>query len=171
MNDNGGAIAVDSQDNVYVGGAWNGVGYMTPYYEAFLRKYDSAWNVEYTDIFGAANANVKITVMCVDAEDSVIVGGTTLGSLFAQYNGSSNQLSGTTDIFVRKYFSNGTVHWSSQFGAAEGDEVFAIAPDASGNVYVGGRTLGNVASVVHGYCDALLCIFSWKYKLAIQRIR
>ena len=52
--------------------------------------------------------------------------------------------SGTDDIFVAKYNSNGTLAWVRGVGSTASDKGSAISVDGSGNAYVTGRFTGTV---------------------------
>ncbi|MGI6416679.1 MAG: SBBP repeat-containing protein [Thermoguttaceae bacterium] len=79
----------------------------------------------------------------VAANGNVYVTGSTLGSL----DGTN---AGATDVFVRKYDSNGVVLWTRQFGTAKDDGATGIAVDLSENIYVVGSTRGNFPGFPNG---------------------
>ena len=51
---------------------------------------------------------------------------------------------GSDDIFVVKYYDNGTKQWTKQLGAGERTQANGVATDSSGNVYVTGYTSGGL---------------------------
>ena len=51
---------------------------------------------------------------------------------------------GSTDIFLVKYDSSGTKKWTKQFGTSSSDEGTGVTTDSSGNIYVTGKTSGNL---------------------------
>ena len=67
---------------------------------------------------------------CVDSEGNVLVSGYTNGHL----NGNNNQ--GSSDGFVSKYNSSGTLLWTRTQGGAGYDASAAVGVDAEDNVYV-----------------------------------
>lgn len=75
------------------------------------------------------------------ANDVAVVGpnlyvmGSTTGSL------DGNNV-GATDIFVRRYATNGTLVWGRQFGTASYDYASYLATSGSGDVYVVGSAAG-----------------------------
>ena len=75
--------------------------------------------------------------VAVDASGSIYVAGTTEGTLPGQ-----NNAPGAGDAFLRKYDANGTELWTRQFGTPKFDDALAVAVDASGSIYVAGRTFG-----------------------------
>lgn len=68
----------------------------------------------------------------------VYVVGQTDGNLYGTNKGSS-------DVFISKYRSNGTVLWGRQFGTPKVDYPNAVAGDGSNNAYVAGSTSGTLA--------------------------
>ena len=51
---------------------------------------------------------------------------------------------GAGDIFLVKYDSSGTKHWTKQLGTSKKDHGKALTTDSSGNIYVTGKTSGNL---------------------------
>jgi hypothetical protein len=68
---------------------------------------------------------------------AVYVAGDTSGTVGAASAGSS-------DGFVARYGSSGTLHWLTQFGSADSETVNAIATDADHFVYAAGWTTGTL---------------------------
>ncbi len=59
-----------------------------------------------------------------------------------------------------RYDSAGTLVWQRQFGSTTTDNGEAVTTDALGNVYVSGRTFGNLAGSNAGSSDAFLTKFN-----------
>ena len=57
----------------------------------------------------------------------------------------NNTSQGGTDVFLAKYDSDGNQQWIKQFGTSTYDEAFSVSTDTSGNIYVGGHTVGGLA--------------------------
>lgn len=66
---------------------------------------------------------------------------------------------GANDAFVAKFHSGGGRAWLTQFGSTADDYARAVAVDGSGNSYVTGYTLGDIAGPVGGLTDAFLVKF------------
>jgi hypothetical protein len=133
-------VSVDDDGNVYVTGDTDdtlpgetGAGGS----DVFLRKYDSAGNVQWTRQFGTSSQDLGNSVS-VDGSGNVYIAGQTFGTLPEQTN------AGFTDAFVRKYDSAGTELWTRQFGTNDRDNGDSLSVDGSGNVYVSGRTQGSM---------------------------
>ena len=70
---------------------------------------------------------------------------------------SGQASAGDKDAFVRKYDASGVELWTKQFGSPESDRALGVAVDATGNVYVAGKTWGALPGQVDaGPADAFL---------------
>ncbi len=121
------AVAADDSGNVYVTG-WS----MGTSYDYLTIKYgpngDELWVQRYN---GSANSADWAYAMALDGSCNIYVTGWSIGTYldFAtiKYDSSGNEL------WVRRYNGPGN----------ERDQVYAIAVDAPGNVYVTGRSYGS----------------------------
>ena len=149
-NDMGVAVAVDASGNVYVagytdgslGGASEGGG------DGYVRKVDSTGTHQWSEQLGTSAADYTFAA-AVDASESVYVAGHTAGAL----DGTN---AGNHDGYVRKYDSGGAHQWTAQFGTSDIDQAYAIAVDASANVYVAGHTSGALDGTNAGGYDGYL---------------
>jgi hypothetical protein len=71
-----------------------------------------------------------------DSSGNVYIAGYTSGAL----DGNSN--SGSSDLFITKYSSDGTKLWTKQWGTSSSDYGRGITNDSSGNLYITGYTSG-----------------------------
>ncbi|TXC66631.1 hypothetical protein FSC37_14810 [Piscinibacter aquaticus] len=134
------AIAVDSTGHPYVvgrtvgalGGAPNAGGL-----DAFVVKFDATGTPVWTRQFGSAADDYAYGV-ALDAEDDVVVIGSTLGAL-AQTTGL-----GGTDAFTVKLDGAGAFLWLRQSGTAGDDHAYGVGIDALGNVFTAGHTAGSL---------------------------
>ncbi len=154
----GSDIAVDASGTIYFTGTTQGVidgniGAATSTGNAtFIAKYDSSGNKVWTQQIGVVGADTRGTSIGVHSPDSVYVAGYTWGAL------DGNTQMGSVDAFLIKYDSSGTKQWSRQFGGGGGDtEVFRIASDPSGYIYLTGYTnTGLDGNVQSGNYDAFV---------------
>ena len=141
-------VAVDSVGNLYVSGQTTGVlpgqtaslpkstGFSTDN-DAYVRKYDPNGNELWTRQFGTPSLDFSSDV-AVDGAGNLFVAGGTEGSL------PGNNSLGDFDAYVRKYDSKGNELWTRQFGSQRADFTEAVGADGTGNLYVVGRTEGDL---------------------------
>ena len=146
-NDTGKAIATDSAGNVYVVGSYYDsvtIGSITltgSYDDAFVAKYDTSGTVQWARSIGGTSYDYGYGI-ATDSAGNVYVVGSYYGSVtigLTTLNGT-----GSSDVFVAKYDTSGTVQWARSIGGTSADFGQAIATDSSGNVYVIGRYVGSV---------------------------
>jgi uncharacterized delta-60 repeat protein len=128
------AITSDLAGNIYVTGYSTGSGTGKDYRTI---KYDIQGNVLWTQSFnGPANGGDYSNALFVDGAGNVYV------------TGRVDYGTPLSDIVTIKYNTNGVQQWMARYsGAANGvDEGKSIYVDASGNVYVGGKTFGTASS-------------------------
>jgi hypothetical protein len=138
----GASVATDASGDVYVTGSTQGGldgNILTGTEDFFLIKYDATGTKLYTKQLGEVGADTSGESVATDANGNVYVTGTTQGNL------DGNTLTGTTDFFLTKYDPTGTKLYTRQLGVAGVDTIgSSVATDVSGNVYVTGKTQGNL---------------------------
>jgi hypothetical protein len=141
--------AADGVGNVYVSGSTYGDlgGPFAGDGDAFLAKYDTAGNLQWTRQLGAAGLEVNYGV-AMDPLDNAYVAGWVQGM----------QTSGGTgnDGYVGKYDSTGNLVWLRQLGTPVSDFAFDISVNNQGHVFVVGDTDGNFGEVNAGMSDAFV---------------
>jgi hypothetical protein len=166
--DAGYAITSDVNGNVYVTGE-GGTGSVVTAYNAngsafgttlanaggtdvFIAKYTSDGVVQWVARVASTGADIGYAVN-TDSSGNLYVGGQA-GAAMTAYNSDGSTFSpaitnaGNTDAFVAKYNSSGVVQWVARVASTGADRVFAIATDASGNVYVTGQGGSNAVVTV-----------------------
>ena len=138
-------LDLDSEDNIYTTG-WtrgdlggpnnlNENGEVT--YDIWLAKYDPNGNQQWVEQIGTNDFDWSWDV-AVDADDNIYTTGWTLGDL-----GGSN--SGSYDVWVAKYDSDGNQQQLMQFGTSGDDAALGIDVDDSDNYYLTGYTDGDIS--------------------------
>jgi uncharacterized delta-60 repeat protein len=126
-------IAVDASGNVYVTGYSVGSG--TGLYDYATIKYDASGNQLWVARYnGPGNGTDNANAIAVDASGNVYVTGFSDGGLGTGF-----------DYATVKYDSSGQEQWPARYNgpANDDDEAYAVAVDASGNVYVAGYSVGS----------------------------
>lgn len=108
--------------------------------DAVLLKYDSAGKLLYTQTLGAG-MSASGASLAVSADGKVAIAGSITGELDRGDAGADPQ---TSDSFVTVFDSKGQELWSDRQGATGADQAQAVAFDATGNVYVAGKTQGSI---------------------------
>lgn len=105
-------------------------------YDAFLAKLDGGGNPVWVRQFGTAGFDMAGGGGVAADDSGVYVTGSVEFSLPGQTT------AGQADGFLRKYYRDGNVIWTRQFGTACGDYSYAVSVHSSG-VYVTGDTGGD----------------------------
>jgi hypothetical protein len=132
MVDGGTAVAVDALENVYVTGRR---GDTPASFECTTIKYDPAGNERWVRAYRASDTTHYDTGWCVACDG--------FGSVYVAA-ASTDSFTGD-DIAVIKYDTLGNFQWVSRYNGPGNsyDWPFDIAVDASGSVYVTGRSVGD----------------------------
>jgi hypothetical protein len=151
------AMTEDSEGNIYIAG--NTTGNLDPdtdnmYVDMFLSKFTSDGVHEWTKQ-STANEDWKCAYSVdTDHNGNVIVA----GGVWGAFDGTTHV--GKSDVFIRKYRSDGTKLWTVQYGTGEDDEAHSVAVDSSGDIYVSGFTGSALDGNVHeGGRDVFLSKF------------
>ena len=156
-NDSGAAVATDTSGNVFVAGTYTAV---VSFYNAggafanvltyagtvnniFIAKYTTDGIVSWVaQLTGSGSFNQGYGI-ATDPFGNVFVGGSFNSSPLTIYNSSGVSNSSLTPVggidgFIVKYTPSGGVAWTARIGSTGTDQVFSIATDAAGNVYLSG---------------------------------
>jgi hypothetical protein len=127
-------VTVDNVGNSYVVGFINISSENT---NAFVAKYDAAGNKVWEQQ-GVGDARDIANGVVIDDNGNVFVTGRFQHNTdFATLN-VTNSNSGTSDVFVAKYDTDGNIIWVQQAGGSGADIGGAIGVDENGNCYVNG---------------------------------
>jgi outer membrane lipopolysaccharide assembly protein LptE/RlpB len=137
------ATAVDSSGNIYViGNATGDFGSQINQgsQDTYLTKYDSAGNVQWTQLLGSAGSASGYSLTLDSSGNPIVVGSTT--SDLTQ----TAIANGNNDSFVSKYDSSGDQLWTQQLQTLNANQANTVTTDASGNIYIGGQVTGVIAA-------------------------
>ncbi|MGZ5987441.1 MAG: beta strand repeat-containing protein [Rhizomicrobium sp.] len=130
------ATQVDASGNVYViGSATGSFGNQLNQgtQDAYLTKYDSAGNVQWTKLLGSTGTASGFS-LALNPAGGVVVTGSTTSDLV-----QGAVADGNNDSFVAKYDANGNQTWVKQLQTLSNNQANAVSVDSSGNVYIGGQ--------------------------------
>jgi len=157
-NEGGRSIAIDSADNIYITGETYGLfggNTRSGGYDIFLIKLSSEGTELWTSQWGSATHDRGHSV-AVDSSDNIYV----TGYASSAFEGTIN--SGSYDIFLTKFASDGIKFWTKQWGTSVEDIGNSVSFDSLGNIYVTGyiEDSGFNSSKIEG--DVFLTKFSEK---------
>ena len=149
-NDINSTVAVDALGNVYFSGSTYGslAGPNHGSYDVFVKKYDPSGVELWSRQTGSLGSDA-VTSMAVDGLGKAYISGYTPASY-------SGPLAIGLDAFLTKFDPSGVELWSKKIGTTEIDESLSVAVDGVGNVYISGRTEGNLEGLNAGSYDAFL---------------
>ena len=138
----GKGITIDSNGNIYIAGHTNGSldgNTVTGSVDLFVTKYNSSGTSQWTKLLGVTSKSTLATGIATDSNGNLYIVGYTNGGL------DGNTVSGTYDVFVVKYDSNGSKQWTRQMGVTSKEtQGKGIAIDSNGNLYIVGYTNGGL---------------------------
>jgi hypothetical protein len=137
-------LAVDSLGNVIATGTFTGdVSFGGPTLsnpggaDIFLVKTSSAGAHVWSKGYGTSSAvSETANAVAVDVSDNVLLTGAIVGGV--DFGGGPLNGTGSYDVFVAKFRSDSSHVWSKRAGASYDDHGWAIAADATGNVFATG---------------------------------
>jgi enterochelin esterase-like enzyme len=146
-----GGVATDAAGNVYealaAGGSVDGQPYDADK-DLVLVKRTASGDTVWTRELGTAGLERAYGV-AVDPQGHVVVTGYTKGDFDGAHAGNTSD-----DVFVVKFDPDGNREWLRQLGLSTvADRGYAIATDATGNVYVTGYTRGDLGAPNQGDKD------------------
>ena len=162
-NDQGQAISVDGSGNLYVTGSYtsnpltlynsDGSAFATTlpntfFYDVFIAKYNTSGTVQWGARI-AGTVNDLGYGISVDGSGNLYVTGSYSSDPLTLYNSDGSAFattlpsSGSSDCFIVKYNTSGTVQWGARIAGGGTDQGWGISVDGSGNLYVTGYYASN----------------------------
>lgn len=148
-----GEVVVDANDNIYITTSTQSSDYPlinTTVSSSFggcdagITKLNSnASNFVWSTLYGGANDDQGYGIKVAQNGDVFVTGGTTSSNLIGTTNGVSPSYRGSTDGYICRLSSSGSVLGATYLGTASYDQSFLIDIDKNNAVYVFGQTLGN----------------------------
>jgi hypothetical protein len=142
------AVGSDAADNVYIAGMTTGNlpdNTANGEYDLFLAKYSALGDRQWVRQYGSTAADA-MRAMSVTGAGTVYLTGHTRGTL-------ADQTAGLADVFLSTFDAGGVQRWTRQIGTTANDYGTAVAVDSSGDIHLGGYTLGALAGDQVGDSD------------------
>jgi hypothetical protein len=154
--DNSTGIAIDKNGNVYLTGYTDGnlEGQNAVGADAWVAKYDTTGKQQWIDQFGTSGVDFSYGI-ATDSNGNIYLTGATDGNLEGQ-----NAVG--ADAWVAKFDTTGKQQWIDQFGTFSSEYSNGIATDSNGNIYITGRTGGNLEGQQAGNNDVWVAKYSQK---------
>jgi hypothetical protein len=151
------ALAVDSNDRIYVGGYFSGtatfratspsvVGTSAGMSDGFVARLSAAGDLQWATTFGGTGED-RLNDLAVAPDGSIVVGGSVTGSVGVGTLASTSTWGDTTepDGLVTSFSPTGTAMWSVRVGGSGKDHVYRVAVGAQGSVLVAGTVSGSAS--------------------------
>ncbi|MBU1348751.1 hypothetical protein KJ781_01630 [Patescibacteria group bacterium] len=134
------AAATDGSGGVYVFGDTQGTlgGSTAGNYDTWLARYDDAGNRLWIHQLGSSDEDHG-KAAASDGSGGVFIGGKTPGGL-----AGTNPTSPKSEAWLARYDGAGNQLWIHQFGTDLDDEVWGLAPDGQGGVFLSGSSQGDL---------------------------
>lgn len=118
--------------------------------DAFLTKFDKEGSLTWSTYLGGTLEESGDGVT-VDGSGNVYLCGQTMSDDFPALHGGDTTLNGTSDAFVAKFASTGSLSWATYLGGRNGETCQGIVVDASGIYVAGGATSDNFPATSSAY--------------------
>jgi hypothetical protein len=143
------SAATDPSGNVYLGGWFAGTVNFggtaltaSGGYDVCLAKFNAAGAHQWSKRWGSPDSQY-LQCVTTDASSNVYLTGHYFGGI--NFGLGPNPSAGGDDIYLAKLDAAGTPQWARRFGDASSEQYgYALATDASGDVYLAGHTAGTV---------------------------
>jgi hypothetical protein len=161
------AMAIDSNDNIYMAGnTWGGIDgqtYQSPGLgpDVFVAKYGSDGTKDWVKMFGTTSSETADGVMVGSDGKIYVAGGVT--TAWPEFPGLND---GEDDLYLMRVDADGTNNTvliqtsSTAPGDSTADVVQYAAMDDSGNIYIIGNTQGSFGTTHQGAYDAYIHKYS-----------
>ncbi len=115
---------------------------------AFFARFSEFGNFSWAKQIGDNGDNeIAMNIMANDFTGLLYLAGTFEGNADFDPGAGTVQKSsnGLTDIFLAKFDTSANFHWVNQYGGAEADEPTGLGLDYYDNVFIGGKSTGDIA--------------------------
>lgn len=119
-------------------------------YDGFIVKFNPQGNIVWGTYFGGLS-NDQINAIDLDNNDNLYIIGSTLSNANIATVGSFQEnLAGSSDAFISKFTSAGTLVWSTYFGGTDFDSGDKISFDGYNDIYISGSNFNSTNLATSG---------------------
>ncbi|MCX7930517.1 MAG: SBBP repeat-containing protein [Chlorobi bacterium] len=154
-------VRTDAQQNIIVLGRTQSRDFPTRFgysatlsgdYDAFIAKYSANGVLQWATYYGGSRReihNLDHSDLVLDGRGNIIITGCTqsddlpIHATAFQRSKASSMPSGY-DVFLAEFSPSGQLSWSSYCGGNDNEDVFGLAADRLGNIYIIGHTSSDV---------------------------
>ena len=181
-DESGLAIALDSEDNLYATGNTSSNNFPVlnafqdesadggVFGEAFLSKFDASGGLLWSTYYGGSGFDDAFSVACANNGDVFITGRTNSTNIATPGAHQTAIGGGTSDAFLAKYNSTGSLQWSTYYGGSGEDRAFGCTTDNMGNAFICGRTGSSSGIAFNGFQNTFAPSYLAKFDLSGQRL-
>ncbi len=118
--------------------------------DGLIVKFDVNGVRQWATLYGGSGDDRIYSCALNSVGDIYVSGqtGTSTSTIIATPGSHQPNYAGNDDAFLAKFSSSGVRLWGTYYGGADGDNSFACAVDAGGNVYITGRTQTQTGTVI-----------------------
>ena len=177
------AIAVDNEDNLYATGNTSSVnfpilnGFQADLADggifsgdAFLSKFDASGGLLWSTYYGGSGFDDAFSLACANNGDVFITGRTNSTDIATSGTHQTTIGGGSSDAFLAKFNSTGTLQWSTYYGGAGEDRAFGCTTDNMGNAFICGHTESSNNIAFNGFQNTFAPSYLAKFDPSGQRL-
>ena len=144
------SLAVDSSGNIYVAGSFksndlnfnDGISLTnsnTGSFDGYIAKYNTNGTCQWAQKIGGTESD-EVWNVSVDRFGDIYVAGDFRSSLLSLNNGKSltNTNPAFYNVFFAEYDPGGTCQWAQKISGTNSDEVYGLALDEAGDIFIAG---------------------------------
>ncbi len=108
--------------------------------DGYLIKFNPEGVTDWATFYGGSGSDMLNNVAVDNSGNVIVVGQTNSTGAIAPSGAHQFTFGGAQDGFLAKFTSTGTRSWASYYGGSGEDNAYAVACDATGNIFIAGST-------------------------------
>ncbi len=132
--------ATESDSGIATSGAYQTTIGSTSYFDGFIAKFNSGGTLAWATYYGGSEDDYLHRVSPDDSGNIYVAGLSYSSSGIATSGVYQSSFGGSSDAFLAKFSSSGSIKWGTYFGGSDVDDATGLAIDHSRNLIIGGYT-------------------------------